>query len=474
MLKKNQEYVVTIIDNGYQGEGIAKIDNFAVFIPNAIKGEVVKILILKVTTSHAYGKILEIIEKSKERADIDCNIYNQCGGCNLRHMNYEKTLELKKDIVVNNFKKNAGVMPKINDVIGMENPLHYRNKLKYPVGYDSKGNMVMGTYAERSHRIIPTLDCRLQNEEINKVACAVFQFLKDNNITPYNEDTGRGIVRHIIVKIGIKTNQIMVILVINGDKLPLQKKLVQYIISKHKNVKTIVKNINTKKTNVILGSKNEILFGDGYISDKLGEYEFKISAMSFYQVNPVQTEILYNTAIKYGVGAFSERPSKCNSPLQNIVAFDLYCGVGTISIFLAKHVQKVYGIEVVVDAVKDAKRNAKLNNIDNIEFISGEVEKILPNLVGAGFHTRPTETANTIIFVDPPREGLDSITIKTILKVKPKKIIYISCNPATLTRDVKELGENYDVYEVQPVDMFPYTHHVETVSLLTLKTVLKK
>ena len=245
MIKKNEEYTVTIVDNGYQGEGIAKIDNFAVFVPNAMKGEIVKVLILKVLTSHAYGKVLEIIEKSSERADIDCSVYQQCGGCNLRHMSYKKTLQLKRDIVVNSFQKNAKIMPKINEVIGMENPFHYRNKLKYPVGYDAKGNMVMGVYTERSHRIIPVSDCLIQHKEINEVANTVFEFLKDNKIEPYNEDTGRGIVRHIIIKIGVKTNQIMVILVVNGDRIPLQKKLVQHIITKHKDVKTIVKNINT-------------------------------------------------------------------------------------------------------------------------------------------------------------------------------------------------------------------------------------
>ena len=443
---KNKEYIVEIIDNGYQGEGIAKIDSFTIFIPNAIKGEKVKIIIVKVTASHAYGKIIEILNKSEHRVEVDCNTYKRCGGCVLRHMSYEKTLDLKRNIVENNFQK-LKIDVNVNDTIGMKEPYHYRNKLKYPIGQDKNGNMIIGVYAERTHEIIPTDNCYIQNEEINKIANTVYEFLRDNKIQAYNEDTERGIVRHIIVKIGIKTNEVMIILVVNDTTIPLKKELIKYVLAKHKNVKTIVKNINTKKTNVILGGKNEVIYGDGYIYDYLEEYKFKISPMSFYQVNPIQTEVLYSKAIEYAKLKGNER------------VLDLYCGIGTIGIFAAKYAKEVYGIEIVEDAIKDAKQNAKINNIENIEFMVGDVGTVL----------KARNNEIDVVFVDPPRAGLDDNTVNKLLEIEAKKIVYISCSPATLARDVDILSKKYNVGDVQPVDMFPYTSHIESVCLLKLK-----
>lgn len=450
MLKKNEEYVVDIIDNGYKGEGIAKIDGFTVFIDNAIKGEIIKIKILKVLKNQAYGKIEEIIKKSSSRCNVDCTTYTKCGGCNLRHIDYEKTLILKKTIVENNLKKAGLVNVKVNDCIGMENPYNYRNKLQYPVGIID-GKETIGVFAMRSHRIISTKYCFIQNELTQKIANDVFEFIKENRIPVYNEENQIGEIRHIYLRIGIKTNEVMLVLVTNNPKITKENELVDFISKKYPQIKTIVKNINLKFTNVILGDKNQILYGNGYIEDILLGYKFKISPMSFYQVNPIQTEKLYTTAINAA------------NLMGNETIFDLYCGIGTIGICASKYVNKLYAIETIPEAIEDAKENARINKIKNATFIVGEVENELPKLIDKK-NIKPD-----VVFIDPPRKGCDKIAIETLIKIKPKKIVYISCNPATLARDLKLLEEYYKIKEITPVDMFPYTTHVETVSLLTLK-----
>lgn len=454
MLEKNQIYEVEIIDDGYQGEGIAKIENFPVFIQGAIKGEKVKIKILKVQASFAYGKLMDIIKPAGSRVEAECKAYKKCGGCNLRHVSYEYTLKIKKAIVQNCLYKSLNRKIKVEDVIGMERPIFYRNKLQYPVGVNIEGQPVMGVYSERTHNIVPVSNCYIQNETCNKIANDIFEFIKENNISVYNEQTLKGTVRHIVIRIGVKTNEVLVTIVVNDDKIKKDKELVKYITEKHPNIKTVVKNYNTKNTNVILGNRNEIIYGSGYIYDILGEYKFKISPLSFYQVNPIQTEILYSTAIKY---AYAEPTQKNN------IALDLYCGIGTIGIFASKNFKKVYGIEIVEQAIEDAKENAQINNVDNIEFYAGDVEKVLPQML------ENIEEKPNVVFVDPPRKGLDSKTIEALKTLKPEKIVYISCNPATLARDLKNLEEKYEIRKVQPVDMFPYTSHVECVSLLCLK-----
>ena len=449
-MKKNEEYIVEIIDNGYQGEGIAKIEGIPVFIPNAILGEQVKIKILKVLKSMAYGKVLSVIKESNSRSVVDCSTFSKCGGCTLRHIKYNETLKIKKGVVENNLKKAGLSTITVNDCIGMQNPYNYRNKLQYPVGI-IEGKPVMGVFQERSHRIISTKKCYIQNTLIQKIANDIYRFICENNISVYNEEKHTGEIRHIYIRIGIKTNEVLVVIVSNTTKITKEDKLVQYITARYPEIKTVVKNINSKKTNVILGSENKVLFGNGYIEDELLGYKFKISPMSFYQVNPIQTEVLYTKAIEKA------------ELTGNETIFDLYCGIGTIGICASKHVKKLYGIETIPEAIEDAKENARLNKIENAEFIVGNVEEELPKLL------EKEKITPDVVFLDPPRKGCDKKTLETLLEVEPKKIIYISCNSATLARDLKILESKYKIGNVQPVDMFPYTSHVECCAVMTLK-----
>ncbi len=450
-VEKNKEYIVEIIDNGFEGEGIAKIDNFTIFIPGAIKGEKIKILIVKVLSSHAFGKIIEILTKSENREKEDCYTYKRCGGCNLRHINYKTTLNIKRNIVQSLVNKTLKNKIQVRETIGMEEPYNYRNKAQYPIGLNKKGEPVIGVFANRTHEIIPFEECKIQKPISEKIARFICQYIKEKNISVYNEKNCKGIFRHIVIKVGVATNEIMCILVINADRFKEEEDLVKKLKIKFTNIKTIVKNINKRNTNVILGSKNVILFGDGYIYDKLDEFKFKISPMSFYQVNPIQTEKLYNLAIEKAKLTGKE------------VVFDLYCGIGTIGIFAAKHAKQVYGIEIVEEAIKDAKQNAKINDVENINFFAGDVEELLFDLIDN------KKIKPDVIIVDPPRKGLDGKSINNIVRVLPKKVIYISCNPATLVRDLKLLEDTYEIKEIQPVDMFPFTSHVECVAVLQLK-----
>lgn len=448
MIEKNKEYIVEIIDTGYKGEGIAKIDDFAIFIPNAIKGEKIKIKIIKVLTSYAFGKIIEIIEPSKNRLESDCSTYKRCGGCNLRHVKYDETLKIKQNLVQSLVNKTLKNKIKVKETIGMENPYYYRNKAQFPIGKDKENNVVMGVFANRTHEIIPIEECFIQNKEIQKLSKFILEFIKENDISVYDETSRKGLIRHIVTKIGIKTNEIMCIIVINGKEIPKEKELTMQIIKKFPNVKTIVKNINTKNTNVIMGEKNEKIYGDGYIEDKLGEYTFKISPHSFYQVNPVQAEKLYSIGVE-----------AANINKEDVV-FDLYCGIGTISLFMAKYAKKVYGVEIVEQAIKDAKENAKINNIKNTEFIAGDTKLILDDLINN------KNIIPNVVMVDPPRKGLDNRSVENILKIMPNRFVYISCNPATLVRDLAKFEEMYEIKSIQPVDMFPFTAHVECVCVL--------
>ena len=450
-IEKNKEYIVDIIDNGFAGEGIAKIDNFTIFIPNAIKGEKVRILIVKVLSSHAFGKILSILSASSYRIDSDCTTYKRCGGCKLRHVQYEETLKMKQNAVQSLVNKTLRHSIEVQPVVGMEDPYHYRNKAQYPIGINKNGQPVMGVFADRTHDIVPIHTCYIQNQTTEEIAKFIFNYFVKHKISIYNEKTGEGLIRHIVTKIGIKTDQIMCILVINGESFPEEREFVKEITNRFPKVKTIIKNINTKNTNVILGQKNINLYGKGYIEDKLGEYTFKISPLSFYQVNPVQAERLYQ------IGVESARITKKD------VVFDLYCGIGTISLFMSKFAKKVYGIEIVNEAVEMAIENAKFNQIDNVTFLAGDVENVLHELIHNG------KIIPDIVMVDPPRKGLDNKTIENILGVLPKKLIYISCNPATLVRDLARVESLYEVTSIQPVDMFPFTSHVEVVSVLGRK-----
>ena len=451
MLKKNEEYIVDIIDNGFEGEGIAKIEGQIVFIPEAIKGEKVKIKILKVNTKISYGKILEIIEKSEYRKDSDCDTYPRCGGCNLRHVDYDKTLEIKKLGVESTLKKALHREVKVNEVIKMDEPFYYRNKLQYPIGFDKNGEMCMGVYAQRSHTIIPTKECKIQNKLCQNIANDLFEFAKQNGISAYNEETRRGILRHFVIRIGRKTNEVMVTIVVNNFKIPKEEEMVKFITTKYPEIKTIVKNLNNQNTNVILGLECKNIFGDGYIYDYLGNKKFKISPLSFYQVNPIQTEKLYSKAVEFA------------GLTGNDTIFDLYCGIGTIGIFASDNVKKIYGIETIPEAIEDAKQNAKLNNIENAEFFVGDVEEALPKFL------QKNNIKPDCIFIDPPRKGCDKTAIETLLKIESKKIVYVSCNPATLARDLSLLEEKYEILDLAICDMFPFTSHIESIAILKLK-----
>lgn len=450
-VEKNKEYIVDIIDNGFQGEGIAKIDGFTIFIPNAIKGEKIKILIVKVLASHAFGKIIEIIKQSDYREESDCITYKRCGGCSLRHIKYNETLKIKQNAVQSLVNKTLENKLKVEETLGMDKPYHYRNKAQYPIGLNKEGKPVIGVFANRTHEIIPIETCYIQNKQSGEIAKYIFNFLVNHKIKVYDEKSGKGLVRHIVTKIGIKTNEVMCIIVINGNELPYEDILVNELTHKFENIKSIIKNINTKNTNVILGNENINLYGNGYIKDILGDFIFKISPMSFYQVNPVQAEKLYNIGVEL---------ADIN---KNDIVFDLYCGIGTISLFMSKFAKEVYGVEIVDEAIVAAKENACINNVTNTKFIAGDVEKVLDDLVNV------KKIIPDIIMLDPPRRGLDNTSIENIRKVSPKKVVYISCNPATLVRDLAKLEDIYNIKSIKPVDMFPFTSSVECCAVLELR-----
>lgn len=450
-VEKNKQYIVDIIDNGFEGEGIAKIDNFTIFIPGGLKGEKIKILIVKVLSSHAFGKIIEIIKRSEHRIDSDCITYKRCGGCNLRHVDYEETLNMKQNAVQSLVNKTLENKLEVKPTIAMGNPYHYRNKLQFPVGLNEEKEPVIGVFANRTHEIIPIQGCMIQDRNALQIAEHVINMIKEYKISIYDEKTKLGLIRHVIVKTAKLTNEYMVILVINGDELPYAKEIASRLQEKDHSIVSVIVNVNKKNTNVILGEKNIVVLGRSYITDKLGDYFFNISPLSFYQVNPVQAEAMYHYAIEAaGIS-------------KNDIVFDLYCGIGTISIFMAKSAKEVYGVEIVEQAIDMAKENARINKINNTHFIAGDTEKILTDLIGEK-GIKPD-----IIIVDPPRKGLDKTTINNILDVIPRKVVYISCNPASLVRDLSKLEEKYEVKVLQPFDMFPFTSHVECVAVLQLK-----
>ena len=445
-VKKNDELIVDIIDYGANGEGIAKINGYTIFVLGALKGEKCKIHILKVLKTHAFAKVIQIIEKSDKRVEPDCSTFNKCGGCDLRHIAYSETLKIKQEKVQNLVNKMLKNKVKVNETVGMENPTFYRNKAIYPVTQDKK----VGIFAKRSHNIIPINECKIQT----KISQEISKYILDNwKDSIYDEETGKGLLRNIMVREGFKTDEIMLVLVQNGEKNVFEtnsKLRIENVIKEFPKIKTIVINVNTEKTNVVLSRKNIIVYGDGTITDRLGEYEFKISPNSFYQVNPVQTEKLYNLAIE---GAKLKKDD---------ILCDLYCGIGTIGIFASKYVEKVYGVEIVEEAIKDAKQNAKINNVDNIEFIQGDVEVAFNKMLDNG--VKPS-----VVIVDPPRKGLDSKTVQNLCNLKLDRLVYVSCNPATLMRDLQVLEDVYKIDSITPVDNFCYSSHIESVAVLEIK-----
>ena len=443
IVNKNEKYVVDIIDYGIDGEGIAKIDGFTIFVQNAMRGEKCEILILKVLKTHAFAKIVNIIEKSKYRVEPDCKTYKTCGGCSLRHIDYRETLVIKREKVQNLVNKSLKNRVIVEDTIGMGNVSYYRNKAIYPVCIDDNGNKNFGIYSARTHKVVPFEECFIQSEISQQIA----RYIIDNyNGTIYDEVNNTGSLRNIMIRFAKNTNEVMVVLVQTDNNVYID---VNALVSKFPNIRTVVININSKNTNVVLSGENHVIYGDGIIEDLLGKYKFVISPNSFYQVNPVQTEVMYNLGIE--MAALKKDDIIC----------DLYCGIGTIGIFASEYVSKVYGIEIVDAAIENAKQNAILNNVKNIDFIVGDVEFAFDKLL------KEDEVVPNIVFVDPPRKGLDDLTITNLNKLELDKIVYISCNPATLVRDLAKLENKYKVEKIVPVDNFCYTSHVETVALLS-------
>lgn len=447
MIQKNEELEVDIQDMGFEGEGIAKINGYTTFIKGALKGEKVNIKITKVNKDFGFARLMKVIKPSDAREEPICEVFSRCGGCDLQHLKYEEQMAFKTDMVKNALRKQLGFVPDVEDIIGMVRPYNYRNKAQYPVS-----NGKMGFYAGRTHALIENKKCYIQNELVDKLAKDTFDVTQKYGVSTYDENSGSGLLRHIVTRIGVNTNEMMLILVTNGETLTNEKEIVDEITKMYPNVKSIIQNINKTSGNVILGEKCKTLYGNDFIEDELEGYKFKISALSFYQVNPLQTAVLYNVAKE-----FAELTGEEN-------AFDLYCGIGTISIFIANDVKNVFGVEVVTEAIENAKENAKLNNIENAEFICGEAEEVIPQKYSEG-------KVADVVFLDPPRKGCDIKLLETLKEMKSKKIVYISCNPATLARDLKYLTDNgYEIKKVQPVDMFPQTSHVESVAVLSQKS----
>ena len=455
MVEKNKEYIFDIISQGYEGEGIAKIDNkYPIFIEGALKGEKVKVRIVKVNKNFAYGKLIEVLEASEERVNPPCAIYKRCGGCKLQHASYKAQLDFKWDRVKDCVSKIGKLDPSIVKYpLGMENPWRYRNKVQLPIGLVN-GELKIGFFAPRSHDIIDMESCLIQDEIGDKVVKLTREWIEKFNIRPYNVDgeyDEKGIVRHIMIRRGFTTNEVMIVLVTNGEKLPHKEEFVDLMVKNIPGIKSIIQNINSKKTNVILGLESKTLWGEDTISDYIGDFRFNISPLSFFQVNPTQTEVLYGKALEYA------------NLTGNEEVFDAYCGTGTITLFLSQKAKKVYGVEIIPQAIDNAWINAKENKVENVEFFVGESEVVIPDLINKGVKA-------DVVVVDPPRKGCDKKLLDAITNIDAKKIVYVSCDPSTLGRDLQLLEENgYKTLEVQPVDMFPNTAHIENVALLIKK-----
>ena len=472
---KNDCVELTIEDIGVSGEGIGKVDGYTLFVKDTVIGDVVRVKIMKAKKNYGYARLMDIIKPSKDRVEPACPIARQCGGCQIQAMNYNAQLKYKQKLVKDNLLRISGLTEgadyEMCEILGMDTPFRYRNKAQYPVGEDKDGNIVMGFYAGHTHSIIacPDDDCMLGHRDNAFILNAVKEWMKKYRVRAYNENIHKGTVRHVLIRTGYHTDEVMVCLV---TKKMLRKEaadgLVKAIQKLKLNVASLVVNINKEDTNVILGKECITLYGRPYIEDYIGDIKFQISPLSFYQVNPKQTEVLYNKALEFA------------GLKGNESVWDMYCGIGTISLFLAKKAGKVYGVEIVPQAIEDAKNNAKINNIDNAEFFVGKAEEVVPAFykkqTGVQSDNDSTDskeydmTRPDVVVVDPPRKGCDKKLLDTIVSMTPDRIVYVSCDSATLARDLKLLVEyGYKVEKVQPVDQFGNTVHVETVVLLSHK-----
>lgn len=447
---KNDFIDIVFEDLTHDGAGVAKVDGYPIFVPNGLPGEKAKIKVIKINKGYGFGRLIELYEKSEHRIDVPVEEAHKYGGTQLQHISYEGQLQFKEKQVrevLDRIGKLEDV--KIHPILGMEEPWHYRNKAQVPVG-EKDGKLIAGFFKPRSHEIVDTNESLIQHPAVNEAIQTVKEICSELGIQAFDEATHKGVLRHIMARYGKTTGELMVVIVTRTVELPEKNKMVEQIVARLPYVKSIVHNVNSKRTNVILGEKTKVLWGNEVIYDYIGDVKFAISALSFYQVNPDQTKVLYDKALEYA-GLSGE---------ESVI--DAYCGIGTISLFLAQKAKRVFGVEVVPEAIEDARRNAELNGIENAEFAVGEAEVVIPEWYKQG-------NKADVLVVDPPRKGCDEALLQTIIDMKPKKVVYVSCNPATLARDLRILEDGgYKTYEVQPVDMFPQTTHVECCALIQL------
>ena len=460
-MNKNDIVTVEITDIGVSGEGIGHVDGYTLFIKDAVIGDVVEAKVMKAKKNYGYARLMKVITPSEYRVEPKCAFARRCGGCQIQEMSYDRQLVFKDQKIRGNLERIGGftkdqIDTVMQPVVGMEHPFGYRNKAQFPFGTDKEGNPITGFYAGRTHDIIANTDCALGVEKNKEILEIILQYMRENKIKSYDEKTGKGLIRHALIRYGFKTKEIMVCLVINGKKLPKAERLIEKLIQ-IEGMTSITISPNTRRDNVIMGDSYEVLWGQGYITDYIGNVKYQISPLSFYQVNPVQTEKLYGLALEYADLKGDE------------TVWDLYCGIGTISLFLAQKAKQVYGVEIVPQAIDDAKENAKINAIDNAEFFVGKAEEVLPEYYAEYEREHNGETAHAdVIVVDPPRKGCDETLLETIVKMQPEKVVYVSCDSATLARDLKYLCANgYEIRMCRGVDQFPQSVHVETVVLLS-------
>ena len=456
-MQKNDELILKIEDMGVDGAGIGKADGMTFFVKDAVIGDVVRAKVMKLKKTYGYARLMELLEASPDRAEPKCPYYRQCGGCQIQALSYEKQLEFKERKVRNNLERIGGFSEiPMEPIVGMEESYHYRNKAQFPVGTDKDGHIVTGFYAGRTHTIIPNRDCALGLPVNREILDIVIDFMEKYHVSAYDEKTGKGLVRHVLIRCGFTSQEKMVCLVINGKSLPHSEKLVE-ALREIDGMTSISINCNTGRTNVILGRKTIVLWGQEYITDQIGEISYEISPVSFYQVNPVQTEKLYGLALEYADLHGEE------------TVWDLYCGIGTISLFLAQKAKQVYGVEIIPQAIENAKRNAGKNGIENAEFFVGKSEEVLPEFYEKEAAAGRKAHADVIV-VDPPRKGCDEKLLETIVKMAPDRVVYVSCDSATLARDLKILCEQgYELKRARAVDQFCHTVHTEAVCLLERK-----
>ena len=463
-MRKNDTAVVKITDIGVNGEGIGKVDGYTLFIKDAVIGDTVEAKVMKAKKNYGYARLMEVIAPSPDRVKPQCPFARKCGGCQIQEMSYERQLAFKAQKVRGNLERIGGFSAELLDqvmepALGMDAPFGYRNKAQFPFGTDKEGNPVTGFYAGRTHHIIPNTDCALGVPVNREILEIILNFMKKNKIPSYDEKTGKGLIRHVLIRYGFATREIMVCLVVNGTEISEAGELLSEL-SKIPGMTSITLSSNMLRTNVIMGDSFDVLWGSGYITDYIGGIKYRISPLSFYQVNPVQTENLYSLALEYADLKGHE------------TVWDLYCGIGTISLFLAQKARKVYGVEIIPQAIDDARENARINGIENVEFFVGKAEEVLPGwyqqYAVSGGDSAGNEARADVVIVDPPRKGCDEALLGTIVEMAPERVVYVSCDPATLARDLKYLcGQGYMLERVRAVDMFPETVHVETVVLLS-------